>query len=117
MPLRSESSGLYSFVLDLSADGNGAKEPTMNVVANAQVQHRRQGHLHAWILNILRIRNGTGSIFDGTVSDYDVYAARKAQQLAHRKVANNKVNWPFQLCYGFFCVGGNGWLQIHQQDR
>ena len=33
--LRSESDDLYSFVLDLSADGYGAKELVMNVVANA----------------------------------------------------------------------------------
>ena len=47
--LRSESGDLYSFVLDLSADQYDAKEIAMNTVANAQVWHRRLGHLHAQI--------------------------------------------------------------------
>ena len=37
VPLQSESSDLYSFVLDLSVDRYGAKELAINVVANAQV--------------------------------------------------------------------------------
>ena len=32
VPLRSKSGDLYSFVLDLSADGYGAKELVMNAV-------------------------------------------------------------------------------------
>ena len=47
VPLRRESSDLYSFVLDLSADGYGAKELAMNAITNAQVWHRHLGHLHA----------------------------------------------------------------------
>ena len=36
-PLQSESGGIYSFMLDLSADRYGAKELAMNAVDNAQV--------------------------------------------------------------------------------
>ena len=46
MLLRSESGDLYSFVLDLSADRYGTKEQAVNAIANAQVWHRRLGHLH-----------------------------------------------------------------------
>ena len=37
VPQLSESGDLYSFVLDLSADGYGAKELAMNAVANGQM--------------------------------------------------------------------------------
>ena len=47
VPLRSESGDLFSFVLDLSADGYGTKYLAINAVATARVWHRRLGHLHA----------------------------------------------------------------------
>ena len=47
VPLRSESGDLYSFELDLSADGYSAKKIVMNSVTNIQVLHRPLGHLHA----------------------------------------------------------------------
>ena len=99
-PLRSESGDLYSFVLDLNADRYGAKELAMNAVADAQVWHRRLGHLHAQSLDILRKRDGAGIAFEGAISDCDVCAVGKTQQLAHPKTANHKVNRSFQLCYG-----------------
>ena len=54
VPLRSESDDLYSFVLDLSADGYSVKELATNAVANAQVRYRRLGHPHLRSLDILR---------------------------------------------------------------
>ena len=51
-------------------------------------------------LDILRKRDGTGITFEEAVSDCDVCAVRKAQQLDHPKTANHKVSRPFQLCYG-----------------
>ena len=54
VPLRSESDDLYSFVLDLRADGYSVKELATNAVANAQVRHRRLGHPHLRSLDILR---------------------------------------------------------------
>ena len=98
--LQSEGGDLYSFVLYLSADRYGAKGLAMNAVANVQVWHRRLGHLHAQSLDILRKRDGTGITFVRAVSDCDVCAVGKAQQLANPKTANHKVRRPFQLCYG-----------------
>ena len=72
----------------------------MNAVANAQVWHRRLGHFHAQSLDILRKRKGIGITFEGAVSDCDVCAVGKAQQLAHPYTANHKVSRLFQLCYG-----------------
>ena len=100
VPLRSESGDLYLFVLNLRADRYGIKELAINAVTNAQVWHRRLGHLHAQSLDILRKRDGTGITFEGAVSDCDVCAVGKAQQLAHPKSTNHKVSRPFQLCYG-----------------
>ena len=100
VPPRSKSGDIYSLVLDLGTDGYGAKELAMNAIANAQVWHRRLGHLHAQILGVPLKRDGTGITFEGAVSNCDVCAVGKAQQLAHAKTANHKANRPFQLCYG-----------------
>ena len=100
VPLRRESDDLYLFVLDLSADGYSGKELVTNAVANAQVRHRRLVYPYLRSLDILRKRNGIGITFEGTVSDCNVCAVGKTQQLAHLKTANNKVNRPFRLCYG-----------------
>ena len=62
----------------------------MNALANAEVWHRRLGHLHAQSLYILRKRDGTGIAFEGAVSDCGVCAVGEAQQLAHPKTANHK---------------------------
>ena len=94
-----ESRDLYSFVLDLVADGYGVSEPAMNAVTNAQTWHRRLSPLHAQSVDILRKRDGTDITFKRAVSDCNIWAVRKAQQLAHLKTANHKVNGPFQLCY------------------
>ena len=99
VPLRSESGDLYSFVLDWNADRYGVKELAMNVVANAQVWHRRLSDLHARSLDILRKQDDTGIAFEGAVSDCDLCAVGKAQQLYHPKTTNHKVSRPFQLCY------------------
>ena len=95
VPLRSESSDLYSFLLGFSADRYGAKKLAMNTVTNAQVWHRRLGHLRAQSLGILRKQDGAGITFEGAISDYDVCAMGKAQQLAHHRTANHKVSRPF----------------------
>ena len=100
MPLWSESDDLYSFLLDLSVNGYDAKEIAIEAVANAQVWHRRLGHLRAQSPNILLKRDGTGITFKRDVLDFDVCTVGKAQQLSHPKRANHKVNRPFQLCYG-----------------
>ena len=100
MPLLGESSDRYSFVLDLSTDRYGAKELTMNAVANAQVWHRWLDHLHTQSLDILRKRDGSGITFERAVSDCNVCAVAKAHHLSPPETANHKINRSFQLCYG-----------------
>ena len=100
VPLRSESGDLYLFVVDLSADGYSVKELATNAVANAQVRHWRLGHPHLRSLDILRKLDGIGITFEGIVLNCNVCVVEEAQQLAHLKTTNNKVNRPFRLCYG-----------------
>ena len=76
VPLRSESGDLYSFVPDLSADGYDAKELAMNAVTNAQVWHRRLGHLHAQSQ-----RDGAGITVEKAVSDCDVCVVGRLNSL------------------------------------
>ena len=76
----------------------------MNAIADAQVWHRWLGHLHAQSSDILRKRDSTGITFEEAVSDCDVCAARKRQQLAYLKTANHDVYRPFQLCCGDLMV-------------
>ena len=80
-------------------DRYGANELAMNAVANAQVWHRRLGHLHTQSLGILRKRDGTSITIEEAVSDCDVCVVGRVQQLVHPKTANHKVNRPFHLCY------------------
>ena len=83
LPLRGEQDDLYSFVLDLSADAYGATELAINAMFNAQLWHRRLGHLNRRSLELIQRRDGSGITFDGTIVDCDVCAVRKGQQLAH----------------------------------
>ena len=74
IPLRIGDNNLYSFVLDLSADGYGATELAMNAVANAELWHRRLGHLNKRTLGFM--------------------------QRAHpEKAENADIKAPFQLVY------------------
>ena len=82
MSVRSERGDLYSFVLDLNADGYDIKDIGINTVDKAQVRHRRLDYLHVQSLDILRKREDTSITFEGAVSDCDVCAVGKAQQLA-----------------------------------
>ena len=101
LSLRGEQDDLYSFVLDLSAGVYGATELTMKVVSNAQLWHRRLGHLNRRILELMQRRDGNNITFDGTIADCDVCAVGKGQQLAHPKKAQHAgITRPFQLSYG-----------------
>ena len=100
IPLRIGDNNIYSFVLDLSADGYGATELAMNAVANAELWHRRLGHLNKRTLDFMQRRDGNGITFDGTLADCDVCAVGKSHQLAHPKKAENAdIKAPFQLVY------------------
>lgn len=82
-PVRGEGDNLYSFALDLSADGYGATELTMNAVANAQLWQRRLGHLNERALEFMQQWDGNGVTFNGTLADGDICAVEKSHQLAH----------------------------------
>ena len=77
LPLRGEQDDLYSFVLDLSADTYGATELAMNAMSNAQLWHRRLGHLNRKSLELMQRHNGNGTTFDGIIADCDVCAVGK----------------------------------------
>ena len=101
LPLRGEQYNLYSFVLDLSADAYGTIELAMNGMYNAQLWHRRLGHLNRRSLELMQRHDGNSITFDGTIADYDVCAVGEDQQLAHPKSAQHTdIPRPFQLCYG-----------------
>ena len=69
---------LYSFHLNLSADGYAGKELAMNAVTNAQVWDRRLGHLYKRSLELTNRHNGNGVAFEGYAADCDVCAVGKA---------------------------------------
>ena len=77
MPLRGEEYGLYSFNLELSADGYARKELAMNAVTSAQVWHRRLGRLNNRSLKLMNRQNGNGVAFNGSIVDSGVCAVRK----------------------------------------
>ena len=64
VPLRGEDDDIYSFKLDLSADGYAGKELAMNAVANVQVWHWRLGHLNNRSFELMNRKNGNGVAFE-----------------------------------------------------
>ena len=73
----------------------------MNAVSNAQLWHRRLGHLNRRSLELMQRHDGKGITCDGTIADCGVCTAGKGQQLAHPKKAQHVgITRPFQLCYG-----------------
>ena len=89
VPLRAEDDDLYSLVFDLSADSHEGKELAMNAVTNAQLWHRRLGHLDKRSLNLMQRRGGNGVAFDGSIDHCGVCAVGKSHQLAHPKKAKH----------------------------
>ena len=103
LPLLGEQDDLYPFVLDLSANTYGVTELAMNAESNAQLWHRRLGHLNRRSLELMQRHDGNDIAFDGTIADCDVCAVGKGQQLAHpKKAPHADITRPFQLCYGDF---------------
>ena len=85
----------------LSADSHGGEELAMNAMTNAQLWHRRLGHLNKRILELVQRRDGNRVVFDGSIDHFDVCAVRKSHQLAHpKKVTHAGITAPFQLVYG-----------------
>ena len=63
----------------------------MQAAANANLWHRRLGHLNRKSLSLLKNLDNNGVSFDGPVPDCDVCAVGKSRQLAHPKTADRKV--------------------------
>ena len=79
VPFRGENDDLYSFKLHLSADGYAGKELAINAVTNAQVWHRRLGHLNTRSLELMSRKNGNGVAFTSFFADCDACAVGKIQ--------------------------------------
>ena len=71
----------------------------MQAAANANLWHRRLGHLNRKSLSLLKNLDNNGVSFDGPVPDCDVCAVGKSHQLAHPKTADHKVKLSFQLVF------------------
>ena len=89
VPLRPEDDDLYSLVFDSSAHSHRDKKLAMNAMMNAQLWHRRRGHLNKISLELVQRCHGSGVAFDGSTDLYDVCAVRKRHQLAHPKKAKH----------------------------
>ena len=87
IPLQELGRASYSFSLDLVGSGNGP-ERAMQAAANANLWHRRLGHLNHKSLSLIK-----------NLDNNDVCAVDKSLQLAHSKTANHKVKLPFQLVF------------------
>ena len=70
-------------------------------MANAQLWHRRLGHLNKRSLELMQRRDGNGVAFDGSINHHDVCAAMgNIHQLAHPKKAKHAdITADFQLVY------------------
>ncbi|CAN0476461.1 unnamed protein product, partial [Laminaria digitata] len=71
----------------------------MQAAANANLWHRRLGHLNRKSLNLLKNLDNNGVSFDGPVPDCDVCAVGKSHQLTHPETADHKFKLPFQLVF------------------
>ena len=73
----------------------------MNAMTNAQLWHRRLGHLNKKSLELMQRRDGNWAAFDGSIDTCYVCAMKKSHQLAHLKKAKHAdITAPFQLVYG-----------------
>ena len=50
----------------------------MNAVINAQVWHRRLGHVNKRSLELTNRKSGIGVAFDGSIADCDICAVGKS---------------------------------------
>lgn len=97
-PLPELGRDLYSFSPDISAGSNGP-ELVVRAAANANLWHRRQGHLDRKSLGLLNNLENNGVSFDGPAPDCGVCTVGKYHQLAHPKTADHKVKFLFQLVF------------------
>ena len=72
----------------------------MNAKTNAQLWHRRLGHLNKRSMELMQRRDGNGVAFDGSTDHCDICAVGKSRQLAHpTKMKHDDITAPFQLAY------------------
>ena len=103
--LREGDDDLYSLVFDLSTDSHGGKELAMSAMTNAQLWHRRLGHLNKRSLELMQRRDCNGIAFDGSIDHCNVCAVGNSHQLTHPTMANHAdITAPFQLVYGDLVV-------------
>ena len=100
VPLCAEDDDLFYLVFDLSVDSHGGKELAMKAMTNAQLWHRRLGHLNKRSLKLMQRRDGNRVASDGSIDHCDVCAVGKRHQLAHpKKVKHADITTLFQRGY------------------
>ena len=88
-------------MFDLGADSHEGKELANNAMTNAQLWHRRLGHLNKRSLELMQRLDGNAVAFNGSIDHCHVCAVGKRHQLAHpKKVKHADITAPFQLVYG-----------------
>ena len=67
--------------------------------ADADIGHRRLGHMNPHSMELLRRKEGNGVEYTGTVSDCDICALSKSRQQTHPKKSTRTTTRPMQLIY------------------
>lgn len=94
LPLQELGYDLCLLLLCLAGGGNGL---AMLASANANLGHRRLGHLNRNSLSLLKRLGNNGAGSEGPVANCNVCAMGKSRQLARFKTANHRLAPPFQL--------------------
>ena len=90
---------LYSLVFDVNADSHGGKELVMDVMTNAQLRHRRVGHLNKKSLELMQRRDGNGS----SLTVQSITATSVPWEIVTscpKKAKYAAITAPFQLFFG-----------------
>ena len=67
--------------------------------ADADIWHRRLGHMNPRSMELLYRKEGNGVEYTGTVSDFGICALSKSRQQAHPKKSTRTTTRPMQLIY------------------
>ncbi|CAM9978444.1 unnamed protein product, partial [Sphacelaria rigidula] len=80
--------------------GETTNTVAMLTTADAELWHRRLGHVSSKTLRTIQGIDGNGVIFTGNLSSCDTCALSKSKQQAHPKTAVYKVCRPYELIIG-----------------
>ena len=69
------------------------------VTADADIWHRRLGHMNLHSMELLRQEEGNGVEYTVTVPDCDICALSKSRQQAHPKKSTGTTTRPMQIIY------------------